>query len=102
MKKYYRVLTSLSALLLVFGVATAGEPELNQEQLLSLFHDPDRELRRAAGLYEMVLEDLAGLHLAAGRFGEGRDVAGVVRFLLSPEAAYITGQTLVVDGGMIA
>jgi len=36
------------------------------------------------------------------RFGEGRDVAGVVRFLLSPEAAYITGQTLVVDGGMIA
>ena len=36
------------------------------------------------------------------RFGEARDIAGVVRFLLSPEAAYITGQTLVVDGGMIA
>ena len=36
------------------------------------------------------------------RFGEGKDVAGVVKFLLSPEAAYITGQTLVVDGGMIA
>jgi len=36
------------------------------------------------------------------RFGEGKDVAGVVRFLLSPESAYITGQTLVVDGGMIA
>lgn len=36
------------------------------------------------------------------RFGEPRDIAGVVRFLLSPEAAYITGQTLVVDGGMIA
>ena len=35
------------------------------------------------------------------RFGEGKDVAGVVRFLLSPEASYITGQTLVVDGGMI-
>ncbi len=35
------------------------------------------------------------------RFGEGKDVAGVVKFLLSPEAAYITGQTLVVDGGMI-
>ena len=36
------------------------------------------------------------------RLGEGRDVAGVVKFLLSPDAAYITGQTLVVDGGMIA
>ena len=35
------------------------------------------------------------------RFGEGKDVAGVVKFLLSSEAAYITGQTLVVDGGMI-
>jgi 3-oxoacyl-[acyl-carrier protein] reductase len=35
------------------------------------------------------------------RLGEGKDVAGVVKFLLSPEAAYITGQTLVVDGGMI-
>lgn len=36
------------------------------------------------------------------RFGEGKDVAGVVKFLLSPEASYITGQVLVVDGGMIA
>jgi 3-oxoacyl-[acyl-carrier protein] reductase len=36
------------------------------------------------------------------RFGEPADIAGVVRFLLSPEAAYITAQTLVVDGGMIA
>ena len=36
------------------------------------------------------------------RLGEGKDVAGVVKFLLSPEASYITGQTLVVDGGMIA
>ncbi|NCQ34494.1 3-oxoacyl-[acyl-carrier-protein] reductase [bacterium] len=35
------------------------------------------------------------------RLGEGNDVAGVVEFLLSPAAAYITGQTLVVDGGMI-
>lgn len=35
------------------------------------------------------------------RLGAGEDVAGVVEFLLSPAAAYITGQTLVVDGGMI-
>ncbi len=36
------------------------------------------------------------------RFGEGKDVAGVVKFLLSEEASYITAQTLVVDGGMIS
>ncbi len=35
------------------------------------------------------------------RLGRGEDIAGVVEFLLSPAAAYITGQTLVVDGGMI-
>ncbi len=35
-----------------------------------------------------------------GRLGEPEDVAKVVRFLVSPEASYITGQTLCVDGGM--
>lgn len=35
-----------------------------------------------------------------GRLGEVEDVAPVVRFLLSEEAAFITGHTLVVDGGI--
>ena len=34
-----------------------------------------------------------------GREGEGWDVGMAVRFLLSDQARYITGQTLVVDGG---
>jgi 3-oxoacyl-[acyl-carrier protein] reductase len=35
------------------------------------------------------------------RLGSPQDVAGVVAFLASEHAAYITGQTLVVDGGMV-
>ncbi len=34
------------------------------------------------------------------RFGQVEDVAGMVSFLLSPAASYITGQVLVCDGGM--
>ena len=36
-----------------------------------------------------------------GRLGEPQDVAGVVRFLVGPEAHYITGQVVTVDGGMV-
>jgi 3-oxoacyl-[acyl-carrier protein] reductase len=35
-----------------------------------------------------------------GRFGECDDVAAAVAFIASPEAKYITGQVLTVDGGM--
>jgi NAD(P)-dependent dehydrogenase (short-subunit alcohol dehydrogenase family) len=34
-----------------------------------------------------------------GRLAEPEDVAGAVGFLVSPAAAYVTGQTLAVDGG---
>jgi 3-oxoacyl-[acyl-carrier protein] reductase len=37
-----------------------------------------------------------------GRFGQPDDVAGAVLFLASDWARYITGQVLVVDGGMVA
>lgn len=36
-----------------------------------------------------------------GRLGAPADVAGAILFLASDLAAYVTGQTLVVDGGMI-
>lgn len=36
-----------------------------------------------------------------GKFGKPEDIAAAVAFLASPDAGYITGQTLHVDGGMV-
>ncbi len=39
--------------------------------------------------------------IALGRLGTADDIASVVRFLVGPGAGYITGQVMVVDGGMV-
>ena len=39
-------------------------------------------------------------HIPLGRLGEASDVAGACLFLASKAADYITGQTIVVDGGL--
>jgi 3-oxoacyl-[acyl-carrier protein] reductase len=36
------------------------------------------------------------------RFGAPEEMAGAIRYLASPLAAYITGQTLLLDGGLTA
>jgi NAD(P)-dependent dehydrogenase (short-subunit alcohol dehydrogenase family) len=36
-----------------------------------------------------------------GKFGSPDDVANLCLFLASAEADYITGQTIVIDGGMV-
>jgi NAD(P)-dependent dehydrogenase (short-subunit alcohol dehydrogenase family) len=37
---------------------------------------------------------------ALGRLGEPEDVAGAIAFLLSPDASWISGEVLGVDGGL--
>jgi 3-oxoacyl-[acyl-carrier protein] reductase len=39
--------------------------------------------------------------IPAGRLGSGGDIAAAVAYLASEEAAYVTGQTLHVNGGMV-
>ena len=51
-----------------------------------------------------LLEKMKGTilpQIPLGRFGTVEDVANGIAFLASDAAAYITGQTLVIDGGMV-
>jgi 3-oxoacyl-[acyl-carrier protein] reductase len=54
--------------------------------------------RFAAALYEAD-EAAAAANYPLGRLGEPADIGAAAAFLASADAAWITGQTLVVDGG---
>ncbi len=54
-------------------------------------------------LTEVLPQEATAAMLAAtplGRLGEPEDVAGAVRFLCSDDASFITGEVVLVDGGM--
>ena len=58
------------------------------------------ETELTGGLPESVKEQILG-QVPASRFGEPEEVAEAVAFLAGDGAAYITGQTIAVDGGMV-
>jgi NAD(P)-dependent dehydrogenase (short-subunit alcohol dehydrogenase family) len=65
------------------GIIWAG---LGKQFMSDLYSEEVREKQRA--------------NVPLGRFGEAREVAEAVAFLASDRSSYITGQTLIVDGGL--
>jgi len=56
------------------------------------------EMNPQDGTFAETLKGMAAL----GRYGQPEDIAAAVAFLAGPDAGYITGATLNVDGGQIA
>jgi meso-butanediol dehydrogenase/(S,S)-butanediol dehydrogenase/diacetyl reductase len=91
----------------VRGLSPVGRPISDHPPCLQprVVHTPmwegiDAEMARRRGteLGSEMAGMVAGIPL--GRLETPTDVAGVVSFLASPDADYITGQSIVVDGGM--
>jgi NAD(P)-dependent dehydrogenase (short-subunit alcohol dehydrogenase family) len=57
---------------------------------------------RAPGLADPVRRKAVLGRIPLGTFGTAEEIAAAVCYLASPGAAYVTGHTLLVDGGFTA
>jgi 2-hydroxycyclohexanecarboxyl-CoA dehydrogenase len=86
---------------IAFGKALAREVARHDITVNSVCPGPtDTALLDQVAAYSQKLRDGLARAIPLGRVGQPADIAGLVAFLASDEAAYITGQTLSVSGGL--
>ena len=82
------------------SITPAPAPDAPGERLAKLMRangvSPGRIATEATGGFEEVDRNAS----LFGRMGTPDEIARVVMFLASPEASYVTGQTLIADGGL--
>ncbi|MDQ1396650.1 MAG: hypothetical protein QOG64_1909, partial [Acidimicrobiaceae bacterium] len=98
-----------SPLAAAYGAAKAGLANLAHSVAVEYARDGIRMNVVACGVIateaaRIVYEESAGLadRVPLGRPGEPAEIGQVVAFLLSGAASYVTGQTLVADGGLLS
>jgi 3-oxoacyl-[acyl-carrier protein] reductase len=84
----------------IIGFTKALARELGNRGVRANVVAPGYVTTRLTGVLPDELKDAMLANTPLGRFGEPGDVAAAVRFLCSDEAAFITGEVLLVDGGL--
>lgn len=85
----------------IIGLTKAVAKELASRSVLCNAIAPGFiETDMTAALGDEARNALLG-QIAVGRLGKPEEIASAVRFLAGPGASYITGQVLIVDGGMV-
>ena len=84
----------------VFGLTRSVAKELAGRKVTCNAIAPGYiETDMTAAIDEAAAEKLTA-SIPLGRIGQAEDIASAVAFLVGPGGAYVTGQTLIIDGGM--
>jgi 3-oxoacyl-[acyl-carrier protein] reductase len=84
----------------IIGFTKALARELGSRGVRANVVAPGYVATRLTDVLPDELKDAMLANTPLGRLGDPEDIAGAVRFLVSDEAAFITGEVLLVDGGL--